>query len=161
MITKGPQKGVEVFKKEREMGLAFVNSLSGEQQKRATDKRKGPGTPTKLNRKGYMPQAGIRFAELNKAQQIKLLSLVRVYAGKYRPDVLKQIDGRKKIQDTSSMTFAYISDSDKYIRHYRIQTKEYLIEFDNGGGNHVHSAWRDFEGDFGRDLISEHLKKEH
>lgn len=59
------------------------------------------------------------------------------------------------------MTFAYISDSDKYIRHYRIQTKEYLIEFDNGGGNHVHSAWRDFEGDFGRDLISEHLKKEH
>ncbi len=162
MITKGPQKGVEVFKKEREMGLAFVNSLAPEQKKRAVlDKRKGPGTATRLNRNAYMPQAGIRFAELNKSQKIKLLSLVRVYAGKYRPDVIRQIDGRKKIQDTSSMTFAYVSDSDKYIRHYRIQTKDYLIEFDNGGGNHVHSAWRDFEGDFGRDLISEHLKKEH
>ena len=161
MINKGPHQGVEVFKKERGMGLAFVNSLSGEQQKLAIDKRKGPGTPTKLNRKEYQPQAGIPFLKLNKSQKIQLLSLVRVYAGKYRPDVLKQIDGRKKIQDTSSMTFAYISDSDKYVRHYRIQTKDYLIEFDNGGGNHVHSAWRDFDGDFGRDLILEHIKKEH
>ncbi len=162
MINHGPHKGVEVFKKERDMGLAFVRSLTPKQKKQAAiDKRKGPGTPTKLNRKGYLPQAGIRFAELNKSQQTQLLSLVRVYAGKFRPDVLKQIDGRKKIQDTSSMTFAYASNSDKYIRHYRIQTKDYLIEFDNGGGNHVHSAWRDFDGDFGRDLISEHLKKEH
>ncbi|MDQ5980485.1 MAG: hypothetical protein QG602_3462, partial [Verrucomicrobiota bacterium] len=34
-----------------------------------------------------------------------------------------------------------------------------LIEYDNtqNDGNHVHSVWRDFAGDFGRDLIGEHL----
>ena len=25
-------------------------------------------------------------------------------------------------------------------------------------GNHIHSVWRDFNGDFGRDLLREHLK---
>ena len=25
-------------------------------------------------------------------------------------------------------------------------------------GNHVHSVWRDFEGDFGRDILREHLQ---
>jgi hypothetical protein len=24
--------------------------------------------------------------------------------------------------------------------------------------NHIHSVWRDFDGDFGRDLLREHLK---
>ena len=38
---------------------------------------------------------------------------------------------------------------------------EYLIEFENIGGNHVHAARRDFDGDFGRDLIKEHLSKEN
>jgi hypothetical protein len=161
-ITKGDHRGLEVFEKERAMGMAFVNALSTNQKKQAGLKKGiGPGATTKLNRQSYLPQFGIPFSELNPSQQKELLSLVRVFAGKYRPDIIKQLNERKMITDTASMTFAYLSDSPKYIRHYRIQTKEYLIEFDNRGGNHVHSAWRDFEGDFGRDLISEHLKKEH
>jgi hypothetical protein len=27
--------------------------------------------------------------------------------------------------------------------------------------NHVHSVWRDFDGDFGRDILGEHYKAEH
>ena len=26
------------------------------------------------------------------------------------------------------------------------------------GANHVHAVWRKFDGDFGRDLLKEHLK---
>ena len=34
------------------------------------------------------------------------------------------------------------------------------VEYDNtqNDGNHVHSVWRDFDGDFGRDLLREHIK---
>ena len=44
--------------------------------------------------------------------------------------------------------------------YYRVQGPTFLIEFDNSqnDGNHVHSIWRDFNGDFGRDLLREHLK---
>ena len=39
--------------------------------------------------------------------------------------------------------------------YYRVQGPTFLIEFDNtqNDGNHIHSVWRDFESDFGRDLL--------
>ena len=42
--------------------------------------------------------------------------------------------------------------------YYRIQGKSFLIEFDNtlNDANHIHTVWRDFDGDFGKDLIKEH-----
>ena len=47
--------------------------------------------------------------------------------------------------------------------YYRIQTPRYLVEFDNtqGGANHVHCVWRDFRGDFGRDVLAEHYRHHH
>ena len=42
---------------------------------------------------------------------------------------------------------------------YRLQGPTFLVEYDNtqNDGNHIHSVWRDFDGDFGRDLLREHL----
>ena len=36
--------------------------------------------------------------------------------------------------------------------------ENFLTEFDNSGGNHIHSVWRDFEGDFGRDVLRDHYR---
>ena len=46
--------------------------------------------------------------------------------------------------------------------YYRIQGKSFLIEYDNSqnNGNHIHLVWREFDGDFGRDLIREHYLNE-
>jgi len=37
----------------------------------------------------------------------------------------------------------------------RVQGPQFLIEYDatQDRGNHIHSVWRDFNGDFGRDLL--------
>ena len=42
----------------------------------------------------------------------------------------------------------------------RIQGPTFLIEYDNtqNSANHAHSVWRDFEGDFGRDLLAAHYR---
>ena len=42
--------------------------------------------------------------------------------------------------------------------YYRVQGPTFLIEYDNtqGGANHQHTVWRDFDGDFGADLLAEH-----
>ena len=44
--------------------------------------------------------------------------------------------------------------------YYRIQGPTFLIEYDNtqNNANHVHSVWRDFEGDFGEDLLKKHYE---
>ena len=84
-VTKGERKGLEVFKKERALGLALVNSLSAKQKKLAGIERgNGPGATASVSRKAYQPQAGIPYSELNPAQQKQLSELVLVFAGKYR-----------------------------------------------------------------------------
>ena len=43
--------------------------------------------------------------------------------------------------------------------YFRIQGAGFLIELDNSGGNHIHSVWRDFNGDWGRDILGEHYSE--
>ena len=47
--------------------------------------------------------------------------------------------------------------------YYRVQTADFLIEFDDtqDNANHIHSVWRDFNGDFGEDLLKYHYQTSH
>jgi hypothetical protein len=47
--------------------------------------------------------------------------------------------------------------------YYRVQTAAFLIEMDDtqDNANHIHSVWRDFEGDFGQDLLKQHYSASH
>ena len=71
-------------------------------------------------------------------------------------------DRMKKIEAAGieKIGFAWAGSTEPGQRyHYRIQGPTFLIEFDNtqNDGNHVHSVWRDFTGDFGRDVLRDHL----
>ena len=47
--------------------------------------------------------------------------------------------------------------------YYRVQTPTFLIEYDDtqDNANHIHSVWRDFNGDFGVDLLKAHYETDH
>jgi hypothetical protein len=47
--------------------------------------------------------------------------------------------------------------------YYRIQTRDFLFEFDNvqGNANHIHEVWRSRAGDFGEDLLRRHRTAAH
>jgi Protein of unknown function (DUF3500) len=58
------------------------------------------------------------------------------------------------------VAFAWAGRLERGQKHYyRVQGPTFLIENDNtqDDGNHVHSVWRDFNGDFGEDLLREHV----
>jgi hypothetical protein len=60
--------------------------------------------------------------------------------------------------------FAWLGGVNKGDPHYyRIQTAAFLVEYDNtqNGNNHIHSVWRDFNGDFGQDLLAQHYAADH
>jgi hypothetical protein len=44
-----------------------------------------------------------------------------------------------------------------------VQTASFLIEYDDtqNNANHIHSVWRDFNGDFGVDLLKLHYQTSH
>ena len=59
------------------------------------------------------------------------------------------------------IAFAWAGSLERGQKHYyRVQGPTFLIEYDNtqNDANHIHSVWRDFNGDFGEDLLREHVR---
>jgi hypothetical protein len=73
-----------------------------------------------------------------------------------------RLDQYRKTQ--SNLFFAWSGRIEKNDPHYyRIQTPAFLIEYDDtqNNANHIHSVWRDFNGDFGQDLLAQHYQASH
>jgi hypothetical protein len=45
--------------------------------------------------------------------------------------------------------------------YYRVQSPSFMVEYDctQDKANHIHSVWRDFDGDWGMDVLKEHYKR--
>ena len=102
------------------------------------------------------PVAGIAASEMTPAQRRLLEKLIDVYTGRVAPEVAKaRLDALQKA-GFDKITFGWAGVTEVGGPHYyRVQGPSFLIEYDNtqNNGNHIHSVWRDFNGDFGRDLL--------
>jgi hypothetical protein len=88
--------------------------------------------------------------------------VIKVYVDRYRPELAK--DDLAKIEKAGfdKIQFAWAGGLERGEGHYyRIQGPTFLMEYDNtqNNNNHIHSVWRDFEGDFGEDLLRKHYKE--
>ena len=64
-------------------------------------------------------------------------------------------------RSVDQIKFAWMGGTDKGQGHYyRIQGPTFLTEYDNtqNDANHIHSVRRDFNGDFGEDLLGAHYR---
>jgi len=103
---------------------------------------------------------GIVGSDLTSAQQDLLMEVVEFYMSVMADDIAAL--RRERIQDDGieNMTFAWAGGTGYGdVSYFRVQGPSFLIEFDHTqrDPNHIHSAWRDFDGDFGRDGLREHL----
>ena len=95
------------------------------------------------------------------AQRDLLMKVVEAYTGAMADDLAAERMAQLKKAGLDKIAFAWAGELERGKKHYyRVQGPTFLIEFDNtqNNGNHIHSVWRDFNGDFGRDLLREHLK---
>ena len=89
------------------------------------------------------------------------MKVIDVYASRMADDIADDRHGQAKKAGLDKIAFAWAGEAERGKKHYyRIQGPTFLVEHDNSqnNGNHVHSVWRDFTGDFGRDLLREHVK---
>jgi hypothetical protein len=97
------------------------------------------------------------------AQKEVLSSLIHEFLFRIRPDIAEE--SWKEIQSSGPVSFAWAGSSRErgQPHYYRVQGKTFLLEYDNtqNDANHVHSVWRDFDSDFGVDLLGEHAKAAH
>ena len=162
-VRDGPQKGTRVLGAEEDAGRALLDSLDATGRAAAILPIEAPGdilTTTKVTVDPLSP-IGLKASAMSKPQRELLMSLIDVYAGLMAADVAAERMDRLKKAGLENIAFAWAGETEKGKKHYyRLQGPTFLVEYDNtqNDGNHIHSVWRDFDGDFGRDLLREHLK---
>jgi len=93
-----------------------------------------------------------------------LLELVAGFARRLPADVAEAELRRVLAAGAEKLAFAWAGGTEPGERHYyRVQGPDLLIEHDNtqGGGNHIHSVWRNPSNDFGDDLLAAHYRAAH
>jgi hypothetical protein len=86
-------------------------------------------------------------------QRELLLALLRQYLGRLPNPVAAVETERISGEGLQAVHFGWAGGAEPGRPHYyRVQGPRLLIEYDNvqDGANHVHSVWRDPQGDFGQ-----------
>jgi hypothetical protein len=164
-VRDGPQKGVRALGVHEDAARALMDSLDEPRRATAIVQTDVPNEMLTGNALTVDPLSpiGIKASAMTKAQRDRLMALIDVYVGLMAPDVAADRMDRLKKAGIDNIAFAWAGDTGKGKRHYyRLQGPTFLVEYDNAqnNGNHIHSVWRDFNGDFGRDLLREHLKSQ-
>ena len=162
-VRDGPKKGLRILGAEEDAARALLDALDASQREKATLDKVAPGDMVTMNKNDINPLSpiGITADALNAKQRDLLMKLIDVYAGAMAGDIAADRMSRLRKAGLEKIAFAWAGPIEKGQKHYyRIQGPTFLVEYDNtqNDGNHIHSVWRDFNGDFGRDLLREHLK---
>jgi hypothetical protein len=107
---------------------------------------------------------GVFGVDLDGRQLDALLELVAGFVRRLPAEVADAELRRVLAAGAEHLAFAWAGSTVPGERHYfRVQGPHLLIEHDNtqGGGNHIHSVWRNPSNDFGDDLLAAHYRAEH
>jgi hypothetical protein len=165
-VKDGKQKGLRVLGEQEDAARAFLKSLAPDQQKAAIVNASAPNDIVTGNRVKIDPlaPAGIQSKALDPEHRLQLMNVVKSFSGLMNDEIAAERVGRIYSAGVDNVWFAWAGGTERGEKHYfRIQGPTFLIEFDNtqNDGNHVHSVWRDFNGDFGADILREHLATAH
>ena len=160
-VKDGAHRGLHVLAAEEFLGRRLLGLFTGEAREKVIINVEAPADVlTAASRTAEMgPPEGVAAAEMTREQAELLWKLMEVYAHRLHPELAETELGKIRRAGTDLLHFAWAGGSEAGQPHYyRIQGPGFVIEYDNiqDNANHVHTVWRDFEGDFGRDLLREH-----
>ncbi|HET6406381.1 MAG TPA: DUF3500 domain-containing protein [Chthoniobacteraceae bacterium] len=163
-VKEGGRAGTRVLGQEEELGRTLVKSLTDDQKKKAIILAEAPKEIFNVPGRNDTKAEGISWTDLNATQREGLMKIVQEYVGRHRPDVAAEDIEKLKKAGLDKICFAWAGGLERGEPHYyRVQGGSFVLEYDNvqNGANHVHSVWRDFDHDFGADLLGEHYKAAH
>ncbi|MGW9685468.1 DUF3500 domain-containing protein [Flagellimonas sp. 2504JD1-5] len=174
ITTTGKYKGNTLFQDEQNLGLAFMQSLSNEQQTFATiSKTKIENSNVAEANKDNLRlnYEGIQASDLTDQQKDELLSLINQYISNMR-EGHQEVKMEEVILHIENTWFSWIGKTtEDAVFYYRIHSPVVLIEFDHQrvvgvpnaddgkpSRNHIHTVVRTPNGnDYGKDLLKQHL----
>jgi len=160
-VRAGPRQGLRILGAEEDKARALLDALSPAQRKTCVVAEKAyPDILTEHSRKAALAgqPSGLAAFQMNPAQHKLLDLLLAEYVDNLPGELAEQRRGRIREAD-GKIWFAWAGETQKGGPHYyRIQSPTFLVEYDNtqNNANHIHTVWRDFEDDFGVDLLADH-----
>ncbi len=165
-VRTGERAGFRVLAQEEDLGRSLMQALDAGQQKTAMVAEKAPADIlTEASRKAALTGQpnGLSVSKLNAKQRGMLTELMDEYVSNVPETVAAQ--RREQIKKAgNNIYFAWAGPVEKGKPHYyRVSSPVFLIEYDNtqNEANHTHTVWRDFNGDFGLDMLADHLHAAH
>ncbi len=162
-VRQGERKGLRALAGEEDRGRDLILALDEKQRAIAIFDQKAPSdifTLAKIKADPLKPE-GLPAAQMNKQQKALLEKLIDEYLTRMPQDVAAERLKKMRSAGVDKIHFAWAGGVNRGDPHYyRVQSSTFLIEYDNtqNNANHVHSVWRDFNGDFGEDLLRAHYQ---
>ena len=165
-VPHGPHEGLRILKEEEDAARSLLRSLDAEQAQQCTIYPAAPpDLITRASRRVDLGEpAGLPANMMTADQREGLVRLIEVYVGRKQENVAREQLRKICSAGLSDVRFGWAGDHHPGQGHYyRVHGPTFLIEYDNtqNMANHIHSVWRDIEGDFGRDLLREHYEQRH
>ncbi len=165
-VREGPRKGLRVLAQEEDLARDLMDSLSADQKKVAIiEKEAYKDIVTTNSRQAALKgqPSGLQASKMNDQQFGLLINLLNMYADNM-PEQLAQARMQKVKDAGKGIYFAWAGVLERGGPHYyRVQAPQFLVEYDNtqNDANHIHSVWRDFNGDWGMDVLKQHYQTSH
>src|ERR1700694_1134361 len=162
-VRDGPLKGTRVLSAEEDLGRSLVKSLSTAHRVEAVLSTSAPDDIVTTNQRqaAIQEDKGVAYSNLSQDQQGTLLALIEEYlSAQPQAQARQRLDKIRQV-GFDQIKFAWMGGLEKGEGHYyRVQGSTFLIEYDNtqNNANHIHCVWRDFNGDWGEDLLAEHYR---
>ncbi len=180
-VAQGPHKGMIALAREEDLAVALLKSLDASRQKQAIYDDTAPfDIITMADRRAKLDGApqGLPASKMNPKQFGMLMELIAEYAYNMPAEIAAA--RMKAAEDTprDQLYFAWagqigrpkpepvvigrLTTGNRELKgnYYRVQAPSFLIEYANtqNQSNHSHSVWRDYDGDFGLDVLSRHYR---
>jgi Protein of unknown function (DUF3500)/Gram-negative bacterial TonB protein C-terminal len=162
-VREGERKGLRALAGEEDRGRDLILALDEKQRAGAVFDQKAPSdilTLAKIKADPLKPE-GVPAGQMNDQQQALLGKLIDEYLARMPQEVAEERSKKMREAGFDKIYFGWAGGVNKGDPHYyRVQSPTFLIEYDDtqNNANHIHTVWRDFNGDFGEDLLREHYQ---
>jgi hypothetical protein len=158
-VEGGPKEGARTLAEEEQLAFDLLDSLDDAQRKvavvsdKAPDEYRNPASP-------QPPQAapeGLPAAKMTQEQQKILHKLLGAYCSRLAEGLAAARISKIELGGFDEIHFAWYGEQKPGAPHaYRVQGPTFVLEFVNVQtdpeghiANHIHTIWRNLEGDFG------------
>lgn len=160
-VPGGARAGWQLLRDEEHQARAFLQSLDTAQRAQAVISARAPADIVTGTDRSFRLQRfeGLAASAMTGRQRQALLELVAVYVRNAPQPAADAELAKIRRAGIEKLHFAWAGGAQPGQRHYyRIHGPTVLIEYDNtqDDGNHIHTVWRNPQGDFGDDVLARH-----